>query len=90
MKKSVRNSRRGPVQSWWVVLCLVVLLTAFTVKESDGQAGGKDAVGPNPTERSDWQVPGLVDRSGTPVEVPTPGPATGRTLDATDFGQIWN
>ena len=36
MKKSVRNSRRGLAHSWWVVLGLVVLLTACTVEESDG------------------------------------------------------
>ena len=29
---------------------------------------------------------GLVDRSGAPIEVPMPGPATGRTLDVTNFG----
>lgn len=31
-------------------------------------------------------VLGLVDRSGAPIEVPTPGPATGSTLYVTHFG----
>ncbi len=33
-----------------------------------------------------WEVPGLVDRSGSPVEIHRPAPATGRTLDVTDYG----
>ncbi|RDW15190.1 hypothetical protein CWR48_19355 [Oceanobacillus arenosus] len=45
-----------------------------------------EAVEPASSEQGDWQLPGLVDRSGAPIEVPTPGPATGRTLDVTDFG----
>ncbi len=98
MKKSVRNSRRGLAHSWWVVLGLVVLLTACTVEESDKPVESDEtvepdkpiesdeAVEPAPSERGDWQAPGLVDRSGKPIEVPTPGPATGKTLDVTDFG----
>ncbi|WP_067727875.1 glycosyl hydrolase family 28-related protein [Oceanobacillus damuensis] len=85
-KESVRNSRRGSVHSWWVILGLVILLTACTVEESGGPIESDDAVEPTPPERGDWQDPGLVDRTGEPIEVPTPGPATGRTLDATDFG----
>ena len=86
MKKSVRNSRRGLSNSWWVVLGLVVLLTACTVEGSNNPIKSDKAVEPAPTERGDWQDPGLVDRSGQPIEVPTPGPTTGRTLDVTDFG----
>ncbi|RLL41787.1 hypothetical protein D8M04_17115 [Oceanobacillus piezotolerans] len=44
------------------------------------------AVEPTQSESGDWHAPGLVDRSGTPIEVPTPSPATGRTLDVTHFG----
>src|SRR4051794_7810665 len=110
MKKSVRNSRRGLANSWWVVLGLVVLLTACTVEEPDkpvesdetiepdnsiesdeavepdNPIESDEAVEPAPSERGDWQAPGLVDRSGKPIEVPMPGPATGKTLDVTDFG----
>ena len=97
MKESVRNSRRGLAHLLWVVLGLVFLLTACTVEESDGPVESDEAVEPAPSEndkavepapseQGDWQVPGLVDRSGAPIEVPTPGPATGRTLDVTDFG----
>ena len=86
MKKSVRNSRRGLANSWWVVLGLVVLLTACTVEEPDKPVESDEAVEPAPSERGDWQAPGLVNRSGKPIEVPTPGPTTGRTLDVTDFG----
>ncbi|MBU8880956.1 right-handed parallel beta-helix repeat-containing protein [Bacillus sp. FJAT-29790] len=86
MKGFVRNSRRGPAHSWWVALGLVVLLTACTVEESDGPVGSDDVVEPAPSGHGDWQVPGLVDRSGAPIEVPAPGPTTGRTLDVTDFG----
>lgn len=95
---------------WWVVLGLVVLLTACTVEKPDKPAEVdetvepdkpseidetvepdksnkiEEAVEPAPSESGDWQDPGLVDRSGKPVEVPMPGPATGRTLDVTDFG----
>ena len=99
MKKSIRNNRRGSAHLWWVTLGLVVLLTACTVKEnevpfekddaieeSDGTVKRDDAVIPNQSEHGDWQDPGLVDRSGAPIEVPTPDPATGKTLDVTDFG----
>ncbi|WHY87051.1 right-handed parallel beta-helix repeat-containing protein [Neobacillus novalis] len=86
MKKSVRNSQRGPAHLWWMALGLVVLLTACTVKESDEPVGSNDVVEPAPSGHGDWQVPGLVDRSGAPIKVPTPGQATGRTLDVTDFG----
>ncbi|WP_246197281.1 right-handed parallel beta-helix repeat-containing protein [Cytobacillus depressus] len=86
MKGFVRKSRRSPAHSWWVALGLVVLLTACTVEESAGPVGSDDVVEPAPSGHGDWQVPGLVDRSGSPIEVPTPGPATGRTLDVTDFG----
>ena len=48
MKESVRNSRRGPAHSWWVVLGLVVLLTACTVEESDGPVESDEAVEPCP------------------------------------------
>lgn len=84
MKGVVRQSRRGPAHSWWVLFALVALLTACTAREPSGPVGSNDAVGPS--EHGDWQVPGLVDRSGAPIEVPTPGPATGRTLDITQFG----
>ncbi|NEU31339.1 hypothetical protein GN156_11185 [bacterium LRH843] len=86
MKGSVWNSRRGLAHIWWVVLGLVVLLTACTVKESDGPEEIDDAVAPAPSEHGDWQDPGLVDRSGAPIKVPMPGTVTGRTLDVTDFG----
>lgn len=86
MKGSVRNGRRGPAHSWWAVLGLLVLLTACTVEESDGPIGSDNSVVPAPSEHGDWQIPGLVDRSGAPIEVSTPKPATGRTLDVTHFG----
>ena len=86
MKESVRNSRRGRVHLWWVAFGLVVISTACTDEGSDALVGSGDAMGPAPSVHSDWQVPGLVDRSGKPIEVPTPGPTTGRTLDVTHFG----
>ena len=86
MKGSVRNDRRGAIHLWWVVLGMVVFLTAFIVEGFDGLVGSNGAVGPAPNGHNDWQKPGLVDRSGAPIEVPTPGPATGRTLDVTHFG----
>ncbi|MEI2400802.1 glycosyl hydrolase family 28-related protein, partial [Paenibacillus phytohabitans] len=86
MKGFVLKSRRGPAHLWWVFLGLVCLLTACTVEESDGPVEKDDAVGTASSEHGDWHVPGLVDRYGTPIEVPTPGPATGRTLEVTDFG----
>ena len=48
MKESVRNSRRGPAHSWWVVLGLVVLLTACTVEESDGPVESDERRGTRP------------------------------------------
>ncbi|WP_066316126.1 nitrous oxide reductase family maturation protein NosD [Bacillus sp. FJAT-29814] len=86
MKESVQNSRRGSAHLWWVVLGLVVLLTACTVEKSDRPVRSDDAVEPAPSGHGDWQVPGLVDRSGAPTKVPTPGPATGKSLDVMDFG----
>ncbi len=97
MKDSVRNSKRGLVHLLLVILGLVVLLTACTVEESEEPVKSDEAVEPAPSgkdnaeepaqsEHGDWQVPGLVDRSGAPIEVPKPGPVTGRTLDVTDFG----
>ncbi|MEH7226475.1 right-handed parallel beta-helix repeat-containing protein [Bacillus sp. JJ1566] len=86
MKELFQNSRRGPAHSWWVALGLVVLLAACTVEESDEPVKSNDAVEPAQSEHGDWQVPGLVDRSGAPIEVPTPSPAKGRSLDVTDFG----
>ena len=86
MKESVQKSRRGPAHLWCVALGLMILLTACTVKESEGPVGSDDAVERPPSEHGDWQDPGLVDRSGAPIEVPTPGPATGRTLDVMQFG----
>ncbi|KGR79833.1 hypothetical protein CD29_04680 [Ureibacillus manganicus DSM 26584] len=85
MKESIRSSLRGLTHWWWVVLGLVVLLAACN-EESDGSVESKENVGPAPSKPGDWQVPGLVDRSGIQIEVPTPGTATGRTLDITDFG----
>lgn len=99
MKKSVQNSRRRYSYIWWLTLGLVLLLTACTVEksekpveredaveESDGPIEREDSVEPTQPEHGDWEVPGLVDRSGAPIEVPKPGPATGKTLDVTDFG----
>ncbi|MDI3330850.1 MAG: right-handed parallel beta-helix repeat-containing protein [Micrococcus sp.] len=50
--------------------------------EDEGQ--GHDA-GSSPTA-GPWDVPGLVDRSGSPVAIPRPASVTGRTLDVTGFG----
>ena len=86
MKRSIRNSKRGPAHSWWITLGLVVLLTACTVEENDGPVESDEFVESAPSEPGNWQFPGLVDRSGVPIEVPKPGPITGRTLDATEFG----
>ena len=88
MKGSIRNSKRGPAHSWWIPLGLVVLLTACTVEENDGPVESDEFVESAPSEPGNWQFPGLVDRSGAPIEVPKPGPITGRTLDATEFGAI--
>jgi hypothetical protein len=87
MKEYVRYSRRCLMtHSWWVILVLVILLTACTVEESDGPVDSADTVEPEQPKHGDWQDPGLVDRSGKPIEVPMPGSAVGRTLDVTDFG----
>ncbi|GGA41191.1 hypothetical protein GCM10011384_33580 [Psychrobacillus lasiicapitis] len=97
MKEIVRNGRRVLVHTWWMVLSLVFLLTACTVEESNGPNKSEEAVEPVPSEsdeavkptpikKGDWQLPGLVDRSGKPIEVETPGPVTGKHLDVTDFG----
>ncbi|MDR4888359.1 right-handed parallel beta-helix repeat-containing protein [Fredinandcohnia sp. QZ13] len=86
MNESVQNSRRGPAHSWLVALGLVFLLTACTVGESERPVESDDSVGTAPTGHGDWKNPGLVDRSGAPIEVPTLVPATGRTLDVTQFG----
>lgn len=96
MKEFVWNRRRGLAHSWLLLLGLLVLLTACTVEEADVPVRNDDAeetdepirsdMEPEPSEQGDWQVPGLVDRSGAPIEVPMPGPATGKTLDVTDFG----
>ncbi|MCG7345832.1 right-handed parallel beta-helix repeat-containing protein [Sporosarcina sp. ACRSL] len=55
-------------------------------KESDRPVKRDDAVDPTEPKHGDWEVPGLVDRSGAPIEVPKPGPVTGKTLDVTDYG----
>ncbi|WP_419959902.1 right-handed parallel beta-helix repeat-containing protein [Psychrobacillus sp. BM2] len=97
IKESVRNSRRRLAYTCWVVFCLVFLLTACTVEEPDGPVENEKvvepapsesdkAVEPAPSEQGDWQLPGLVDRSGKSIKVPTPGPATGKRLDVTNFG----
>lgn len=97
MKESVQNCRRGLAHTWWVVLGLVLFLTACTVEKSEGPVESDEAVKPAPSEsdkavepapseQGDWQLPGLVDRSGKPIEVSTPGPTTGKQLDVTDFG----
>ena len=88
MKESVGNSWRGPAHSWWVVIGLVFLLTACTARESDGPVVSDDAAGPAPSEHGDWDVPGLVDRSGAPIEVQMPGPATGGPWTSRTSGQI--
>ena len=88
MKKSVRNSRRGPAHSWWVVLGLVVLLTACTVEESDGRSRAMktDRVVNQPrpsaaTGRSPawWTGPASRSRCRRRVR-PRAGPWTSRTL----------
>ena len=86
MKESVRNSGLAHLSLALVILGLVVLLTACTVEESEEPVESDKVVEPTPSGHGDWHVPGLVDRSGAPIEVPTPGPATGKTLDVTDFG----
>ena len=85
MKESVRNSRRGlahyMVGGPWPGVPLDRMHRRGIRRapvESD------EAVEPAPSEHGDWQVPGLVDRSGAPIEVPTPvrpraGPWTSRT-----------
>ncbi|MFC4411686.1 nitrous oxide reductase family maturation protein NosD [Chungangia koreensis] len=100
MKESVRKKRRNLMYSGLVALGLLLVLIICTdekskepvekdhtiEEEADGPNGKEDTVQPAPSESRDWEVPGLVDRSGEPIEVPTPGPATGKTLDVTDFG----
>lgn len=98
-KESVRKNRRGLMYSGLVALGLMLVLIVctdekskepvereHTVGESDAPVGKEDAVEPVPSEQGDWKVPGLVDRSGEPIEVLTPDKATGRTLSVTDFG----
>lgn len=77
--------RRQPRRSFLAVLGLIAVLTACTSADNDIQD-----VSPKPTAEApatgDWSEPGLVDRSGAPVEIPRPEPATGRSLDVTSFG----
>ncbi|WP_428910615.1 right-handed parallel beta-helix repeat-containing protein [Niallia sp. Krafla_26] len=53
---------------------------------SDSPVEGDNTEGSAPSEHGDWEAPGLVDRSGAPIEVQKPGPVTGRSWDVTDFG----
>ncbi len=56
-------------------------VTSPTVRRTDHSA----TTTPSPSP-SDWTSPGLVDRDGETYAVPSPPPATGAVLDATDFG----
>lgn len=86
MKKIVVNILRHFMHDWRFVLCTLFLLTACTAREYEEPNENMDSLDPAFEEEGDWQVPGLVDRTGTPIEVPMPNPATGRTIDVTDFG----
>ncbi|WP_235864600.1 right-handed parallel beta-helix repeat-containing protein [Ureibacillus acetophenoni] len=86
MKGFVQKRRRGQTQFWWIAIGLAVLLSACAVKGPDQSVGNDNAVEPATSGQGDWQVPGLVDQSGKPIDVPMPIPATGKTLDVTDFG----
>lgn len=83
---SIRNKCRGHVHLWWVVVGVFILLTACADKELKAPVERNDSKELDSFVHGDWQTPGLVDRSGKPIEVPTPSPATGKTLDVTQFG----
>lgn len=44
------------------------------------------SAGPSGSAGVAWAAPGLTDRAGEPFEVPVPGPASGLSLDVTDYG----
>ncbi|MHC0037676.1 right-handed parallel beta-helix repeat-containing protein [Pseudoneobacillus sp. C159] len=86
MKGSIWKSKRGPKNWWWAIFGLVLLLTSCTAGESDVLVKNDDDTEPVPSWRSEWQVPGLVDQSGSPIVVAKPNQAMGRSLYVTDFG----
>lgn len=77
------NGRRSPVKVFLSILCFMMLLNACTKQEKEEALNGEKAEEPL---QNDWTVPGLVDRSGDPIEVPVPKRGAGRTLDVTEFG----
>lgn len=83
---SVWNHCRRQIQLWCVVVGLLIFLTACNFKESETPVESDESEELDSFVHGDWQTPGLVDRSGKPIEVPAPNPATGRTLDVTQFG----
>lgn len=91
--------RRQTARAYLAALGLAALLAACAAPADDGPdaGGGTDRTAPAtaggaPDQETgtagtgDWTEPGLVDRTGAPVEVARPDPATGRSLDVTDFG----
>lgn len=63
------------------------LLAGCTDDPGPASRGGADEGTTSPTpDAAPWTVPGLVDASGQPIEVPEPPPATGAVIDVTELG----
>jgi predicted small lipoprotein YifL len=77
--------RRQAPRSLLAALGLVALLTSCTGTGESGPTRTPPATTDAP-EHGDWSEPGLVDRSGAAITVSRPKPASGRSLDVTDFG----
>jgi Right handed beta helix region/Pectate lyase superfamily protein len=72
-------------QAGAALVTVLLVTSACTVGTPPGNEDRGHDAGTSPSA-GPWEVPGLVDRSGSPVAVPRPAPATGRTLDVRDFG----
>lgn len=86
MKKTGEMDLQKLIDFFRVALCFVFFLAACTNQEPEDPKENNAPEEPITNEKGGWQVPGLVDQSGKQLELPVPDPATGRSLDVTDFG----